>query len=99
MSWQQRAACAHPSVTPADFSPVDSRGRVDLDRARAVATRVCGVCPVRAQCIAYGIELAANGHGPEEMVWGGVWFPAGNSADRTPLNLLVDHEDHEEAAA
>lgn len=101
MNWQQRGLCAHPSVTPGDFDNnlVDSRGRVDLERAREVATGMCGRCPIRIECLTLALDLSADGYPPQGLLWAGIWWPALNAEDPTPLNLLVDRDDHEEAAA
>lgn len=101
LDYQYLGACNHPSVQPQDFSPVDSRGRVDWDRARAIATRLCGGCPVRAQCLSHAVALAADNRGPQEMVWAGLWWPAANAADTTPDDLLTadEHAPQQGAAA
>lgn len=99
MKWQERGLCTHPSVQPRDFSPVDpGTGHPDLDKARSIATRICGPCPVRAQCLAYAHELADLGLEPQEMVWAGWWWPAKMWPAAPRLDLLVA-DDREGAAA
>jgi hypothetical protein len=100
VTWQQRAACAHPAVAPADFSPVHEKtGQVDLERARRVAAAICGPCPVRHHCLSQAIRMAANNTGPQEIVWGGLWWPALKS--HTPIDLLAacDEPARQETAA
>lgn len=55
--WMTQAACL--DVDPELFFPVESK---DTDSAVAI----CGTCPVRAECLAYAIDLGVEG------VWGGL---------------------------
>lgn len=93
--WQQQAKCLHPSVGPADFSPTDDRGRVDVTKAQKVADEFCRGCPVRLDCLA-----AAATNGAQEIVQGGMWWPANpyHSTHIRPLDLL-DEPATEDAAA
>lgn len=89
--WRRSAVCTHPSVRPEDFSPVDSRGRVDLTAAVRIAERACRVCPVRAECVAdAAARYATDNNPPLDLVQGGVWWPAAKATDPNPINLLTD---------
>lgn len=82
--WRTRAACR--TARPADFSPVDTRGRVDLNAARLVAAHNCGPCPVRDACLG---EAMTAGRTPQELVQGGLWFPIATAEDTRPVDLLA----------
>ena len=56
-SWMLRAKCR--GVRPAEFFPSDGVG-VEF------AQRICGNCPVRAECLEYALKFRIE-HG----VWGG----------------------------
>ncbi|MFC5996921.1 WhiB family transcriptional regulator [Pseudonocardia hispaniensis] len=90
LGWQEHAACrdANPSV----FSPVDDRGRVDLDQARHVAHTWCAGCPVITQCRTSALVLGA-----QEIVQAGAWWPLSTSRNPEPVNLL-DNLDGMDAA-
>ena len=83
--WQCQAVCRHPTWTPADFSPIDTRGRVDQRAARDVAEKACRHCPVRLDCLNFAAQTGA-----EEVVMGGMWFPPNPypSNRAAPLDLL-----------
>lgn len=83
-NWRDRAACR--TARPADFSPVDSRGRLNLDEARLVAAHNCGPCPVRQDCLDAAM---APGFTPQELVQAGMWFPIATAEDTTPIDLLA----------
>lgn len=55
--WMGEALCAQ--TDPEVFFPT-------IGRAGAEAKRVCAVCPVRQDCLEYGIENGLQG------IWGGV---------------------------
>jgi len=57
-TWQQDAACRGQGVTP--FFPERSG-----EDASTAAKKVCADCPVKAPCLAYGLEHNMSG------VWGG----------------------------
>lgn len=80
--WCGRAACGR--ANPTLFSPLDKRGRVILDDARAVALRYCADCPVIRQCL---IAAADSKHGAQEMVQAGMWWPIATSVEE-PFQLL-----------
>lgn len=42
-------------------------GKAEKDRLDGPAKRVCGLCPVRAECLEYAIT-----HNQTEGVWGGM---------------------------
>lgn len=96
MTWQTRAACSHPSVQPGDFSPLDARGRVDLAAATRIADAICRRCPVRLDCLE-----AAVTSGAQEVVQGGMWFPAApyRTTTSVPVDLLADTAHATEDAA
>lgn len=62
--WRARAACAAPDVNPEWFFPAPGE-------SQQTAKRICGVCPVRAQCLAW-----AQDHEVPAGIFGGM------SADR-----------------
>lgn len=97
-NWRDRALCAHPSVAPQDFSPVDTRGRLDEPKARSIAARLCRPCPVRDHCLAWAVDEQ-----PQEIVAAGMWWPARPSRGdptRHPLDLFItDQPTHDEEAA
>lgn len=93
--WRRRALCAHPSVSPQDFSPVDRAGRLNEAKARSVATHLCGQCSVRDHCLADALAARADGpapcgRGPQEQVRAGFWWPVEKAKDTDPIDLL-DH--------
>lgn len=96
MSWQEKAACR--TGNPADFSPVDVRGRVDLVAARLVAAVHCGPCPVRAECLGLALTLEAKGIPPQELVQAGLFWPSQSAGDTTPIDLLWADEHNASAA-
>ncbi len=57
-AWQARAACR--GVDPDLFFPERTTSNQDVERAKAV----CGSCPVRDECLEYGLH-------DEFGVWGG----------------------------
>jgi WhiB family redox-sensing transcriptional regulator len=64
--WQQRAACKGPQA--AVFFPPSQVERKDEREAReARAKEICGLCPVRRQCLDYALAIREP-HG----IWGGL---------------------------
>lgn len=61
MDWRNRAACRDED--PELFFPIGSSGPALMQIQEAKA--VCGVCPVRSQCEAFGF-------GEYEGIWGGL---------------------------
>ncbi|MGE0136070.1 MAG: WhiB family transcriptional regulator [Dehalococcoidia bacterium] len=65
--WRELAVCRE--VDPELFHPEVERGRA-YEAQVAAAKRVCGVCPVRAQCLAFALRALpygiAGGTSPEE---------------------------------
>lgn len=97
LDWQQRAACLHPSTEAGEFDDalLDNRGRLNEEKARKVAARVCAGCPVRRECLALATELTANGYAPQALLWAGMWWPPAPSGHRNtppPINLLDPEE-------
>jgi WhiB family transcriptional regulator, redox-sensing transcriptional regulator len=62
--WAERALCAQ--ADPDTWFPETSRG--DL---AAIATRICGYCPVRTQCLDYALAGADTWAGIATGIWGG----------------------------
>lgn len=58
-AWQARAACN--GVDPDLFFPVKTTSNQDVERAQAV----CRDCPVRDECLEYGLHL-------QDGIWGGL---------------------------
>ena len=64
--WQRQAACRGPQ-SDVFFPPSQTERKHDrLDRERR-AKAICGICPVRTQCLDYAVEIRES-HG----VWGGL---------------------------
>lgn len=61
--WRLRAACRH--MNPELFFPEGTAGRA-LDAA-VLAKRICGTCPVRAQCLDWAVD-----HSAAFGIWGGL---------------------------
>lgn len=77
--WEGRAACARPGVDPQWFDADDtSDDSDDADGNRDAARKVCVVCLVRVDCLAY-----ANIHNVTTSVWGGL-LPKERSRMLTP---------------
>jgi WhiB family redox-sensing transcriptional regulator len=60
--WTEFALCAQ--ADPDAWFP--ERGRI-----AAAARRICGTCPVRAQCLDYALSGADTWHGISTGIWGG----------------------------
>lgn len=66
VAWQHRAACRGPQ-SEVFFPPSQTERKHErLDRERR-AKAICGICPVRSDCLDYAIEIHES-HG----VWGGL---------------------------
>lgn len=62
--WAERALCAQ--ADPDAWFP--EKGQRDL---AATATRICGRCPVRTQCLDYALSGADTWKGITTGIWGG----------------------------
>lgn len=87
--WRDHANCRRVE-NPADFSPVDSRGRMIPAQARLVADVYCGPCPVRDACRAAALDAHATGFGPQELVQGGLFFPAHGPRSKANLPAPIE---------
>jgi WhiB family redox-sensing transcriptional regulator len=77
LTWQRHGNCADDAIPTRTFFP--SRGdRVLLDAAKAV----CEGCPVKQQCLEYGIATGSSG------LWGGL-----SELDRQKLQGLRANHD------
>ena len=56
--WQERGLCAQSD--PEAFFP-------ELGASTREAKRICARCPVRSECLEYGLE-----HGEQFGIWGGL---------------------------
>ena len=65
-AWQLQAACRGPQ-SEVFFPPSQSERKHDrLERERR-AKAICGICPVRSDCLSYAMEIRES-HG----IWGGL---------------------------
>ena len=65
VAWQLRAACRGPQ-SEVFFPPAQTERKHErLERERR-AKAICGICPVRSDCLSYAIDL----HEPHGL-WGG----------------------------
>jgi WhiB family redox-sensing transcriptional regulator len=62
--WAERALCAQ--ADPDAWFP--DRGHCDV---AAIAKRICGHCPVRAQCLDYALSGTDTWGGIATGIWGG----------------------------
>ena len=62
-AWVEQAACAELAVDVADVYTADAPDEHDL----AVATAVCGQCPVQWECADYAARTPVHG------LWGAKW--------------------------
>lgn len=69
--WQHEAAC-RDDPEPDLWFPVGTEGPARV-QARQAKT-ICAGCPVREQCLAYGLGLPAS---QQTGIWGGYWFDVG----------------------
>jgi WhiB family redox-sensing transcriptional regulator len=66
VAWQLQAACRGPQ-SEVFFPPSQSERKHDrLERERR-AKAICGICPVRSDCLTYAMEIRES-HG----IWGGL---------------------------
>ena len=66
VAWQLQAACRGPQ-SEVFFPPSQSERKHDrLERERR-AKAICGICPVRSDCLSYAMEIRES-HG----IWGGL---------------------------
>ncbi len=66
VAWQLQAACRGPQ-SEVFFPPRQSERKHDrLERERR-AKAICGICPVRSDCLSYAMEIRES-HG----IWGGL---------------------------
>jgi len=63
--WQMRGRCRGGSGSQF-FHPDEDLGRISRKLREAAAKRVCGSCPVRAECAAHALAV-----GEDYGVWGG----------------------------
>jgi hypothetical protein len=59
LDWRARAVCR--GVDPELFFPAAEAGTAAYDRQVADAKRVCGICPVRAQCLDWALTALPYG--------------------------------------
>lgn len=87
--WLDEAVCRE--TDPSTFSPVDRRGRVEMDQVRRAAALFCARCPVLADCRAEAEGLAAAGFAPQELLVAGMWWPPRpyRGSVRPPVDLLT----------
>lgn len=90
--WTERALCATLSPAQADkvFFGGSSFSNTDAHHLRRQAARLCGPCPVKAQCLEAGRHETYG-------VWGGLTPPE----RRAHFGLLSDHDrgnQHSEAS-
>ncbi len=62
--WANRALCAQ--ADPDAWFPGNGQRAL-----AATATRICGHCPVRPQCLDYALSGADTWHGISTGIWGG----------------------------
>ncbi len=79
--WAEQALCAQ--ADPDAWFP--ERG----GRGLAAALRICGTCPVRAQCLEYALSGADTWQGISSGIWGGT----------TPVQRRVIRRTRRQAAA
>jgi len=68
-SWQRRSACRGPAST-LFFAPTVPEPRSMRVAREAQATRICGECAVREECLEYALRIREP-HG----IWGGLNEP------------------------
>lgn len=85
--WAARGACAGRGDDL--MFPIGVRGSRVYDRQVAVAKRVCGACPVRAECLVHALDA-----GESVGVWGGL-----DAVERSALRRDDDDGDDGREAA
>lgn len=77
-SWQSRATCRIEQADPDEF--ILEQGRT----ATSTRKKYCSRCPVREECLAYGIRTNSVG------VWGGQVLGSRNATPVSPMQFFQD---------